>query len=92
MRDTFEQLTAAHSRWWLGDQLNLLNLPDPLPPIEGKVRQVTPYQTCWLNPALSVQSILIINSVISKKKIAVYVIQVTIFIILAGRIFGWVIR
>ena len=44
------------------------------------------------DPALSVQSILIINSVISKKKRAVYVILVMLFSVLVGLIFGWFIR
>jgi hypothetical protein len=41
------------------------------------------------DPELSVQSILITNSVIGKKKTAVYVVLVTIFSTLAGWIFGW---
>lgn len=44
------------------------------------------------DPELSLQSILITNSVIGKKKTAVYVILVTIFSTLAGLIFGWFIR
>jgi uncharacterized membrane protein YraQ (UPF0718 family) len=40
------------------------------------------------DPELSLQSILITNSVIGKKKTAVYVILVTIFSTLAGLIFG----
>ncbi len=43
------------------------------------------------DPALSLQSILITNSVIGKKKTAVYVFLVTIFSTLSGLIFGmWV--
>ena len=43
------------------------------------------------DPELSLQSILITNSVIGKKKTAVYVVLVTIFSTLAGLIFGvWV--
>ncbi len=41
------------------------------------------------DPELSLQSILITNSVIGKKKTAVYVVLVTIFSTLAGLIFGW---
>jgi len=41
------------------------------------------------DPELSLQSILITNSVIGKKKTAVYVILVAIFSTLAGLIFGW---
>ena len=44
------------------------------------------------DPELSLQSILITNSVIGKKKTAVYVILVAIFSTLAGLIFGWFIR
>jgi len=44
------------------------------------------------DPELSVQSILITNSVIGRKKTAVYVVLVTIFSTLAGLIFGWFIR
>jgi uncharacterized membrane protein YraQ (UPF0718 family) len=44
------------------------------------------------DPELSLQSILITNSVIGKKKTAVYVVLVTIFSTLAGLIFGWFIR
>ncbi len=44
------------------------------------------------DPELSLQSILITNSVIGKKKTAVYVVLVTIFGTLAGLIFGWFIR
>jgi hypothetical protein len=43
------------------------------------------------DPELSVQSILITNSVIGKKKTAVYVVLVTIFSTLSGLIFGWVV-
>jgi uncharacterized membrane protein YraQ (UPF0718 family) len=43
------------------------------------------------DPELSLQSILITNSVIGKKKTAVYVVLVTIFSTLAGLLFGmWV--
>jgi len=41
------------------------------------------------DPELSLQSILITNSVIGKKKTTVYVILVTIFSTLSGLIFGW---
>jgi uncharacterized membrane protein YraQ (UPF0718 family) len=41
------------------------------------------------DPELSLQSILITNSVIGKKKTAVYVVLVTIFSTLSGLIFGW---
>ena len=41
------------------------------------------------DPELSLQSILITNSVIGKKKTAVYVVLVAIFSTLAGLIFGW---
>lgn len=44
------------------------------------------------DPELSLQSILITNSVIGKKKTAMYVVLVTVFSTLAGLIFGWVIR
>jgi len=44
------------------------------------------------DPELSLQSILITNSVIGKKKTAVYVVLVTIFSALSGLIFGWFIR
>ena len=44
------------------------------------------------DPELSLQSILITNSVVGKKKTAVYVVLVTIFSTLAGLIFGWFIR
>jgi len=44
------------------------------------------------DPELSLQSILITNSVIGKKKTAVYVVLVTIFSTLSGLIFGWFIQ
>ena len=44
------------------------------------------------DPELSLQSILITNSVIGRKKTAVYVVLVTIFSTVAGLIFGWFIR
>lgn len=44
------------------------------------------------DPELSLQSILITNTVIGKRKTAVYVVLVTIFSTLAGLIFGWFIR
>jgi hypothetical protein len=44
------------------------------------------------DPELSIQSILITNTVIGKKKTAVYVIFVAIFSTLAGLIFGWFIQ
>ena len=44
------------------------------------------------DPELSLQSILITNSVIGKKKTAVYVILVAIFSTLSGLIFGWFIQ
>lgn len=44
------------------------------------------------DPELSLQSILITNSVIGKKKTAVYVVLVTIFSTLSGLIFGWFIK
>jgi uncharacterized membrane protein YraQ (UPF0718 family) len=44
------------------------------------------------DPELSLQSILITNTVIGKKKTAVYVVLVTIFSTLSGLIFGWFIR
>ena len=43
------------------------------------------------DPELSLQSILITNSVLGKKKTAVYVVLVTIFSTLSGLIFGWVV-
>ena len=44
------------------------------------------------DPELSLQSILITNSVIGRRKTAVYVVLVTIFSTLAGLIFGWFAR
>jgi hypothetical protein len=44
------------------------------------------------DPELSLQSILITNSVIGRKKTAVYVVLVTIFSTLSGLIFGWFVR
>jgi len=44
------------------------------------------------DPELSIQSILITNTVIGKKKTAVYVILVTIFSTLSGFLFGWIIN
>ena len=44
------------------------------------------------DPELSLQSILITNSVIGKKKTAVYVSLVTVFSTLAGLIFGIVVK
>jgi uncharacterized membrane protein YraQ (UPF0718 family) len=44
------------------------------------------------DPELSLQSILITNTVIGKKKTAVYVVLVAIFSTLAGLIFGWFIK
>jgi uncharacterized membrane protein YraQ (UPF0718 family) len=44
------------------------------------------------DPELSLQSILITNSVISRKKTAVYVALVTVFSTLSGLIFGWFVR
>jgi hypothetical protein len=44
------------------------------------------------DPELSLQSILITNTVISKKKTAVYVVLVTVFSTLSGLIFGWFIQ
>jgi uncharacterized membrane protein YraQ (UPF0718 family) len=44
------------------------------------------------DPELSLQSILITNSVIGRKKTAVYVVLVTIFSTLSGLIFGWSVR
>lgn len=41
------------------------------------------------DPELSLQSILITNGIIGRKKTAVYVVLVTIFSTLAGLIFGW---
>lgn len=44
------------------------------------------------DPELSLQSILITNSVIGRKKTAMYVALVAVFSTLAGLIFGWVIK
>lgn len=44
------------------------------------------------DPELSLQSILITNTVIGKKKTAIYVVLVSIFSTLAGLIFGWFVR
>ncbi len=44
------------------------------------------------DPELSLQSILITNTVIGKKKTMVYVVLVTIFSTLAGLIFGWFVK
>jgi uncharacterized membrane protein YraQ (UPF0718 family) len=44
------------------------------------------------DPELSLQSILITNSVIHKRKTAVYVVLVTVFSTLSGLIFGWFVR
>ena len=44
------------------------------------------------DPELSLQSILITNSVIGRKKTAAYVVLVTVFSTLSGLIFGWFIR
>ena len=44
------------------------------------------------DPELSIQSILITNSVIGKKKTAVYVTLVAVFSTLSGLIFGWFIQ
>jgi uncharacterized protein len=44
------------------------------------------------DPELSIQSILITNTVIGKKKTAVYVAMVALFSTLAGLIFGWFIQ
>ena len=44
------------------------------------------------DPELSLQSILITNTVIGKKKTAVYVTLVTIFSTVSGLIFGWIIK
>lgn len=41
------------------------------------------------DPELSLQSILITNTVIGKRKTAIYVVMVSIFSTLAGLIFGW---
>jgi uncharacterized membrane protein YraQ (UPF0718 family) len=44
------------------------------------------------DPALSLQSILITNSVIGRKKTTVYVVLVTVFSTLSGLIFGWFVK
>jgi uncharacterized membrane protein YraQ (UPF0718 family) len=44
------------------------------------------------DPELSLQSILITNSVIGRKKTAAYVVLVTIFSTLSGLIFGWFVK
>jgi len=44
------------------------------------------------DPELSLQSILITNTVIGKKKTAVYVLLVAIFSTLSGLIFGWFVK
>jgi uncharacterized membrane protein YraQ (UPF0718 family) len=44
------------------------------------------------DPELSLQSILITNSVVGRKKTVVYVVLVTIFSTLSGLVFGWFIR
>lgn len=44
------------------------------------------------DPELSLQSILITNKIIGKKKTIIYVVLVTIFSTLAGLIFGWFIQ
>jgi uncharacterized membrane protein YraQ (UPF0718 family) len=44
------------------------------------------------DPELSLQSILITNSVIGRKKTAVYVVLVVIFSTLSGLIFGWFVK
>jgi uncharacterized protein len=44
------------------------------------------------DPELSLQSILITNSVIGRKKTAIYVSLVTVFSTLSGLIFGWFIK
>ncbi|MEA3327203.1 MAG: permease [Chloroflexota bacterium] len=44
------------------------------------------------DPELSLQSILITNTVIGKKKTALYVLLVSVFSTLSGLIFGWFIR
>jgi hypothetical protein len=44
------------------------------------------------DPELSIQSILITNSVIGKRKTAVYVTLVAVFSTLSGLIFGWFIQ
>jgi uncharacterized membrane protein YraQ (UPF0718 family) len=44
------------------------------------------------DPELSLQSILITNSVIARKKTAVYVVLVTVFSTISGLIFGWFVQ
>ena len=44
------------------------------------------------DPELSLQSILITNSIVGRKKTAVYVTLVTVFSTLSGLIFGWVVK
>ena len=44
------------------------------------------------DPELSLQSILITNSVIGRRKTAPYVLLVTIFSTLSGQILGWFLR
>jgi len=44
------------------------------------------------DPVLSFQSILITNTVIGKRKTAVYVGLVAVFSTLSGLVFGWLIR
>ncbi len=44
------------------------------------------------DPELSLQSILITNSIVGRKKTAVYVSLVTVFSTLSGLIFGWVVK
>jgi len=44
------------------------------------------------DPELSIQSILITNKVIGKRKTALYVLLVTVFSTLSGLIFGWFIK
>ena len=44
------------------------------------------------DPELSLQSILITNSVIGRKKTAAYVVLVVIFSTLSGLIFGWFVK
>jgi uncharacterized protein len=44
------------------------------------------------DPVLSLQSILITNTVIGKKKTVLYVILITIFSTFAGLIFGWIFK
>lgn len=41
------------------------------------------------DPGLSLQSILITNTIVGKNKTAVYVIFVTIFSTISGLLFGW---